>query len=388
MNHIYYFFKECKDFLKFFWGAAKKESGVVIYVDDAHYFEFLEGIIKELTETHNLPIRYVTSDPRDPLLHRDQKNIRSFYIRLLLEPFVLLLKTKIFLVTIPDDIALFHLKKSGNIENYIYTFHTIGSIFHIVKPGGILHYDTIFCVGPHHVRELRREEELYGRAPRNLIEVGYYRLEKIHCQYLQKRKNGIQKSIYKAKILVAPGWGPWHERNTLLDMCGRDLLRALLEANYEVVLRPHHMTRKLYPALLDGLYQEFQSYKNFVSEENLASTDSFYTADILISDWSGVVYEFAFGTEKPVLFIDVPIKINNTQYKDYQIEPMDIAIRERIGEVLHPHEVNRADEVISVMIKKKAHYREHILEARKEYIYNFGSSSTIAAQYIHDFLVG
>ena len=41
---------------------------------------------------------------------------------------------------------------------------------------------------------------------------------------------------------------------------------------------------------------------------------SFDKADLMISDWSGVAFEFAFGLEKPVIFIDLPKKINNSDF--------------------------------------------------------------------------
>ena len=55
-------------------------------------------------------------------------------------------------------------------------------------------------------------------------------------------------------------------------------------------------------------------------EDNVSSTASFYSSDVFITDWSGVAYEYAFGTEKPILFLDVPQKIVNQSYKEIQIE--------------------------------------------------------------------
>ena len=69
------------------------------------------------------------------------------------------------------------------------------------------------------------------------------------------------------------------------------------------------MTRKTNPALLDSLNSAFKGFPNYVFEEDIASVESLFTSDILICDWSGLSYEYAFGTERPVLFIDVPQKI-------------------------------------------------------------------------------
>ena len=40
-----------------------------------------------------------------------------------------------------------------------------------------------------------------------------------------------------------------------------------------------------------------------------------FEADLMITDWSGIAYEYAYTTCKPVLFIDTPMKIMNPEYK-------------------------------------------------------------------------
>ena len=35
---------------------------------------------------------------------------------------------------------------------------------------------------------------------------------------------------------------------------------------------------------------------------------SLYQSDLMISDWSGVAFEYAFAFNKPVIFCDVPKK--------------------------------------------------------------------------------
>ena len=146
------------------------------------------------------------------------------------------------------------------------------------------------------------------------------------------------------------------------------------------------MTRKRYPEFLDALYAEFKNRSNFKPEENVSSLESFYSSDIMISDWSGVVYEYAFGTERPVLFINTPIKINNPEYKKFGIEPIDIKIRNQIGFVLQPNDVDRVDAVAARMVREKEKYKKRIIMARKKLIFNLGRSSSAGAKFIIDFL--
>ena len=376
------FFKEIREFYRFF-KTNKSERDIVFYAETAGDYSFFEGMINQLISKYNAKICYVTSDQSDPMLSKDTPNLKCFYINHMLGFFTLLLNSKMLIMTLPD-LNLFHIKKSVRGANHVYLFHNIGSSFHVIRYGALFHYDTIFCAGPHHIEEIRKQEELYNLPKKELVKFGYCRLDKVHSQY-RDYKHEKENRKYKAKVLIAPGWGKWEKRDSLLDVCGSKLIRNLLEANYEVVLRPHPMTRKKYPKFLDSLYNEFKSYGNFKHEENIASMGTFFSSDVMISDWSGVVYEYAFGTEKPVLFIDVPIKINNPRYKDLGIEPVDIKLRSRVGMIFDPKGIDEVGSAVDELIKNKDKYKDEIIKARSEFTYNFGNSSEIGAKYIYDF---
>ena len=53
----------------------------------------------------------------------------------------------------------------------------------------------------------------------------------------------------------------------------------------------------------------------FNYDKNVGFLDSFHNSDFMISDWSGVALEYAFGLLKPVLFVDVPKKVQNDEYE-------------------------------------------------------------------------
>jgi len=384
MKGLSLFLKEFKEFYNFL-RIKKEEREVVFYSEDASYFTFFEGIINYLNTNYDIKFCYVTSDINDPMLSKEEAKIRSFYIKHLLGFFILLLDSKLILMTMPD-LNQFHIKKSVRGANHVYLFHNIGSYFHVIRHGGLFYYDTMFCVGPHHIKELRREEELCGLPQRKLVKFGYYRLDKIHREHINWKESHQKDSKYKAKILIAPGWGPWEERNSMLDLCGSKLIRKLLESNYEVVLRPHPMTRKKFPKFLNSLYNEFKDFYNFKSEENMSHLQSFHNSDVMISDWSGVVYEYAFGTERPVLFIDVPMKVNNQKYEDFNFDPIDIKIRNRIGKVVRLDEIDNIVPIVDELIKNKKEYKESIVKARNDLVFNFGKSSEVGAEFIKNFL--
>ena len=65
---------------------------------------------------------------------------------------------------------------------------------------------TIFCAGPHHIKEIRAMEIKYNLPKKNLVEHGYGRLDSI----IQVSKNKLlnKNFIKKTKhALIAPSWG-------------------------------------------------------------------------------------------------------------------------------------------------------------------------------------
>jgi len=376
MRGVILLWKEIKELYTFFKKTKKIERQIVFYSEDVASYTYFEGLINHLTNHYKLKIVYVTSDSSDPILSTDNPHIKSFYIKHLLALFIKLLDSKMLIMTMPD-LNQFHIKRSLRGAEHIYIFHSIGSSFAFIRHGALFHYDTIFCVGPHHIKETRIQEKLYNLQEKKLVKFGYYRLEKVYNDY---KKRPQKKSKYKARILVAPSWGP----DSILDTCGSKLIRTLLEADYEVIVRPHPMTNLKNPIVLKSLNKEFKSFKNYIYEGDIASTDSFYESDVLISDWSGVIYEYAFGTERPVLFIDVPMKVVNPHYKKLNLEPIDVSIRKQLGIILKLNEIQKIDSAITKLLNNPSKYKNSIIKARNTFVYNFGTSSSVGAKYIYN----
>jgi len=102
----------------------------------------------------------------------------------------------------------------------------------------------------------------------------------------------------------------------------------------------------------------------------------------LICDWSGVALEYAFGTERPVLFLDVPLKIQNQRFRELDIEPLELSLRSEIGVVVPLEKLDTVPQVISQLMADSAVFKERIAELREQTVYGFGHSSDIGAQFI------
>ncbi len=121
-------------------------------------------------------------------------------------------------------------------------------------------------------------------------------------------------------------------------------------------------------------------------EKTIISDDSLLRADILISDCSGITLEYAFGTERPVLLLDVPLKIKNQRFRELGIEPLELALREEIGIIVSLENMESIPQVISSLIAKKGAYEKRLGELRKNNVYAFGQSTKIGAKHIIDLI--
>ena len=61
---------------------------------------------------------------------------------------------------------------------------------------------------------------------------------------------------------------------------------------------------------------------------------------------------------------------------------------QRIGDVLELDDLDRIDTIITNLLDNRDLYVKEIVNARNEYVYNFGHSSRTGAEFINRFLKG
>ncbi len=377
-NVIALLLREIADSYRFFREIPKTEKMIVFYAEHKGYYPNFEGLIEELIGKYEQTLCYITSDPNDPILQTSELRIRTFYLNKLLPFFMVFINCKVFVMTL-TDLNQSYLKRSINPVHYVYVFHALVSTHMMYRYGAFDHYDAILCVGPHHVREIRKCEELNSLPPKRLVEAGYYRLERIYREY-QKYSRKESSSGDKRTVLIAPSWGT----DNVLESCGERLADILLKAGYEVIVRPHPETGRRSPELMTLFDSKFGRNPNFTLERSVATDDSLLRADVLICDCSGIALEYAFGTERPVLFLDVPIKIQNRRFEELGIEPLELLLRSEIGVIVSRERLGTVPGVISNLVANSGAYRKRIVELRDQNVYAFGRSSEIGAQYIID----
>lgn len=349
----------------------------MFYAESGQDWHHFAPLVLELTGTLGRRVTYVTSDPADPGLLLEHERYLPLCIP---QGWWLIIHFQFqragVVVLTMMDLDRLQLKRSINPVYYIYVFHSMGSTHMVDHASAYDAYDSLFCVGPHHVRELRRREELAGLPPRHLFAYGYPRLEEL-LREGRVANPGLERPA-EPVVLVAPTWGD----DSIFNRCGGELMQSLLDAGMHVIMRPHYQTRRLSPGVLDDLIGRFAQHPRFELVEQMGEKDSLLRSDLLVSDWSAMAIEYALGLEKPVLFIDLPRRIRNPDWRNWDIEPFESAIRSMVGEVLDPADVLRAPQAVQRLLEARGGYAQRIRDLRPEVVFNPQGCVTVGAREI------
>ncbi len=360
------FFRELRQCIKYLRRKSWRRD-ITFYAEHAGYFPYFEGILRELLGGEDISIAYITSDSADPILQEQLSGMSTFHVRKLLPFLFLMMNTRVCVMTMPD-LDRFYLKKSLRARvHYVYLFHSLISTHMQYREGAFDAYDSIFCAGPHHRREIRAREMQKKLYVKNLVEAGYYRLERIYDAY-----RGISKhTLSKPCVLVAPSWG----KDNILESCGEEVVQILLDAGYVVIVRPHPEVVRHSPEILIKLKEKFLHVSEFTLEMSVRTDDSLLRADVLVTDWSGIAFEYALGTKRPVLFINVPKKVHNTAFEELNIEPIEIHLRKDVGVVIEVEDILTLPEAITHLIHERSAYERSLAKLRDRIVFSFGQSS-------------
>ena len=355
--------------------SAKKE--LVFYALTKGQYRYYKNIIEYIIKHSDIVIHYLTNDFTDPVFEQSHPQFLSYYasqkktIGLMLK-----LDTDILVTTVPD-LQVFHMKRSivrDDIE-YIFIPHSLASLHVTMKEAACDHFDTVLCVGPHQAAEVRRREELANLPRKKLAKAGYGLYDQLVESYnlLLKTRNE------KPKILIAPSW----QVDNLLDLCIHPLVESLLGNDYEIIIRPHPQYIRLFPERMKALQERYATYPDeirFVLD--ISDNASVFTADVLITDWSNIAFEFAYCTLKPCIFIDTPMKVMNPNYEQLGLEVVDISLRDKVGISLEVAKASKVNDLVVRLFSMQEDYQERIKKTMEQYLYYPGRNGEAGGKYI------
>lgn len=369
---------EKKDYKRFFKYGEKQ---IVFYSEKNGFYKYYQNIIETILRKTDIVIHYVTNDPNDEVFKLASDNFHVYYIG---ENKLIVLMMKMdadMVVMTTPDLQKYHIKRSmvRKDTEYVYVDHAMGSLNMTLRKHALDYFDTIFVPNDLTIEEIRKQEELYGLPQKTLVKCGYSLIDNMIERY---EKEGKKENDPKV-ILIAPSW----QEGNILDNGIETILEQLLGKGYHVILRPHPQYVRHFGEKLEMMRAKYAKNSDFTLQTDFSSNSTVFQADVLVTDWSGIAYEYSFTTLKPTLFINTPMKVMNPDYKELGIEPFDIIIRDKVGISVELDALQSISKTVHALLNDNEYSPEEMAKIREQYLYNIGKSGNVGAKYIIDRLI-
>ena len=275
----------------------KNKLPIVIFSDHKRYWNVFKPICDEL-EKREQKVWYYTASPDDPALEygKDKKFVTCEFIGEGNRAFSRLniLNAYIVLSTTPG-LEVYQWKRSKTVNYYVHILHAPGNIS-LYRMFGTDYYDALLLSGDHQVEQTRKLEELRKLPQKEIKLTGLTYLDemkkRLDCHPVTKTKSG------KPLVLLAPSWGP----SGILSKYGAAFLDELISTGYHIVVRPHPQSFSSEKDMLDKLMKKYPDNENFEWNRDNDNFDILSRADIMISDFSGVIFDFLLVFDKPIMY--------------------------------------------------------------------------------------
>lgn len=334
---------------------------IVFFSEHKSYQKYSKILIDFISSNNSEQIYYLSLDKDDKIIN---KKVKNYFIDLRLVNYIFKnLKAQNLFLTV-TDLGNNLIKKTNNIDNYIYYFHSPVSTTKNYTTKAFDNYDTIMCNGQFQIDEIRVRENLKNLTKKNLIPSGYF-----YFDYLIKN---INHNNNLKKILIAPSWN--NQMSNFINENFVKLIDVLIKKNFKVIFRPHPEHFKRSKNILKKIKNNF-SQQNFEFDKDANNFKSMEEAKCLITDSSGIAIEYMLIMNRPVLYLDEYDKIHNSEFNDYSsLQTIDIKIKNNFGYLFTKKDFDIIDNIINNSqddFQKKLPLLKYFIN---EHFFNFGKT--------------
>ena len=213
------------------------------------------------------------------------------------------------------------------------------------------------------------------KKPKELLVVGQPFMDTLINRKEQetiKKQYSPQETNKRTTVLLAPSWG----ESGILRKYGDSLIDELIATGYEIIIRPHPQSYKSETDLMEKLQNKYSDLEWNRDTDNF---DVLNRADILISDFSGVFFDFSLVFDKPIIYTDIG-DFDRGPYDAYWYDG-DLWTFTTIKKLGLQLEAGKVKETIDECLTNNE-YKENRQKAREESWANIGHSAELTADYL------
>ena len=315
---------------------------IAIFTDHKRYWNVFDPI-KEKKKKRKQRTVYFTCSEDDPAFNKKYEYISCEFLGEGNKAFskLNLLNASVVVSSTPS-LDVFQWKRSKNVNYYIHVQHAANDIS-MYRMFGTDHFDAILLSGEYQVEEIRQLEKMRDIKPRELPLVG--------IPYMDVMKKRLDAAgpvpAHERTVLMAPSWGA----SGILSRFGEKLIDALISTGYKVIVRPHPQSYSSEKDMLEKLMSKYTDESKVIWNKDNDNFEVLRQADILISDFSGIIFDFTLVFDKPLIYTDTKYDIRPYDASWIEETPWTFKILPSLGLELNEDNVGDIKELIDRCIE-------------------------------------
>ncbi len=344
----------------------------VIFSDDKRYWKIFEPLCREL-DKRGKDVVYLTLSADDPALNSELPHVKAEHLGSENKAFARLnfLNAVVLLSTTPG-LDVYQWKRSKQVMYYVHIPHAASEIT-FYRMFGIDYYDAVLLSGQYQANDIRNLEKLRSLPAKELVKIG--------IPYMDEMATRLEKEgpapAHERTILLAPSWGP----SAIFSIYGGQILDTLLKTGYHVIVRPHPQSFVSEKELLQKLMAEYPESDKLEWNRDTDNFDVLRRSDILISDFSGVIFDFALIYDKPVIYTNPQFDVSPYDAWWLDTPIWTITALPRLGRELNEENMNSLKELVDSCLEDPR-YAEGRREVKAETWEHMGEGAVRAVDYL------
>ena len=344
----------------------------VLFTDSKRYWSIFKPLCDEM-ERRGEQVLYLTAESDDPLLNEKYHNIKTEYAGAGNTTFARMnmLKADVVLSSTPG-LDVYQWKRSRDVRWYTHVFHAANDVT-LYRMFGIDYYDALLLSGEYQIREIRGLEALRHLPAKELRLAGLPHMDALRERLLCS----APVPEHKTTVLLAPSWGP----SGILSKYGSKIIDRLLETDFHVIIRPHPQSFISEKNMLETLIRKYPDSDQLQWDRSLDNFDVLHRSDILISDFSGVIFDYTLVFDKPIIYADT--SFDDGMYDAWWLEEglWTFSILAQLGLQLTEENMDNIKDLIQLCLSE-TRFKAGRDRARAETWANIGHSVEAIADYL------
>ena len=279
-------------------GGQKIETNYMPYMifsDSKRYWNLFKPICDEF-EKRKTRLVYWTTSPDDPGLEEKYEYVTSEYIGDINKAVTRLnfMNAGICISTTPG-LDVYQWKRSKNVKWYVHVWHGAGDGTSY-RMFGLDFFDAVLLSGQYQVDQLKKLEEIRHTKKKELLVAGI-----TYMDALLDKKNAAPEPENKVRtVLLAPSWGV----SSILCKYGSAIIDSLIATGYRIIVRPHPQSMISDKAVVEPLIRQYPDSEMFSWNFDNDNFEVLNQADIMISDFSSVIWDYTLVFDRPLIYAD------------------------------------------------------------------------------------